>query len=86
MILYMNTENIGYIATVISVISFLPVVYNVYKTGKTNNFPLKALILAIIANSIWLVYGIYKNAKANIVSGCLYFLMYSYIFYKKYKE
>lgn len=82
----MNSEDIGYIATIISVISFLPIVYTVYKTGKTNNFPLKALILALMANSIWLIYGFYKNAKANIVSGGLYFLMYSYILYKKYKE
>ena len=82
----MNSEYIGYLATFISVISFLPVVYTVYKSGKTNNFPFKALILAVSANVIWLIYGIYKNARANIISGSLYFLMYSYIFYKKYKE
>ena len=82
----MNSEYIGHLATLISVISFLPILYTVYKTGKTNNFPLKALILGIIANITWLIYGIFKNTKANIISAGLYFLMYSYIFYKKYKE
>ena len=82
----MNTENIGYMATIISVISFLPIVYTVYKTGKTNNFPYRALFLALMANLLWLTYGIYKNGNANIISGGLYFIMYSYILYKKYKE
>ena len=82
----MKTEYIGYIATIISVISFIPIVYTVYKSGKTNNFPFKALFFALIANLLWLTYGFYKNAKANIISGSIYFLMYSYIFYKKYKE
>ncbi len=82
----MNTEYIGYIALTISVTSFLPIIYTVYKTGRTNNFPIEGLILAIIGNIIWFTYGIYKNAHANIISGSIYFFMYSYIIYKKYKE
>jgi uncharacterized protein with PQ loop repeat len=82
----MSSEYIGYIALTISVSSFLPVIYTVYKTGKTNNFPIQGLILAIIGNLVWFTYGIYRDARANIISGSIYFLMYSYIIYKKYKE
>lgn len=82
----MNIELIGYLALTISVISFLPSIYNIFKTGKSNNFPIQGLILAIIGNIFWFIYGIYTNRKANIIAGFVYFLMYSYIIFKKYKE
>jgi len=30
----------GFLATIVGIISFLPVLYVVYKTKKTNNFPI----------------------------------------------
>lgn len=82
----MNIEYIGYLATTFSIIGFIPIIYNIYKTGKTNNFPIKALIIAIISNLLWLIYGINKNAKANILSSIIFVLIHSYIIFKKYKE
>ena len=55
----MNIEYIAYIGLIISVSSFLPIIYTGYKGGKSNNFPINGLILDIIGNIIWFIYGIY---------------------------
>ena len=76
----------GLLATIIGIISYLPVVYTVYKTKKTTNFPYKALFLAIISNSLWIYYGL-SNPKGMdkqiILMGVLYFLIYVFILYTK---
>ena len=77
------TASIGILATIIGIISFIPVAYLVYKTKKTNNFPYSTLILALIANLLWFIYGIYEPASANILAGSLYFIIYLFIFYIK---
>ena len=75
------SEIYGFIAMSVSVISFLPVIYTIYKTKKTNNFPFHGVFLALFAQTLWVTYGIYKNALATIISGILYFSMYSFILY-----
>jgi len=77
----------GFLATIIGVISFLPIIYIVYKTKKTHNFPYNALVMALLGNLLWIFYAFYKDDK-NIDSqvlfmGAIYFLLYGYIFYIK---
>ena len=74
---------IGILATIIGIISFIPVILIIYKTKKTNNFPYYSIFLQIISNILWLIYGIYKKAYANMISGILYFLIYFFILYIK---
>lgn len=80
------SEIYGFVAMSVSVLSFLPVIYTIYKTKKTNNFPYHGVFLALIAQTLWMTYGIYKNALATIISGVLYFSMYSFILYTKIKH
>ena len=40
----------GLLATIIGVISFIPVLFTVHKTKKASNFPYRALILALTSN------------------------------------
>jgi len=77
------TASIGILATIIGIISFIPVVYVVYKTKKTNNFPYSTLLLALLSNLLWVIYGIYAPASANILAGSLYFIIYTFILYIK---
>ena len=74
---------IGMLATIIGILSFIPVISVIYKSKKTNNFPYYSIFLAIISNILWFIYGIYKQTYANILSGTLYFLIYSFILYIK---
>lgn len=76
----------GFLATIVGIISFLPVLYVVYRTKKTNNFPYKALILALVSNSLWIFYAFKKGPKVDpqvAFMGILYFLIYSFILYIK---
>jgi uncharacterized protein with PQ loop repeat len=76
----------GLLATIVGIISYLPVVYTVYKTKKTTDFPYKALILAIVSNTLWMYYG-FANPKGMdkqiMLMGVLYFLIYVFILYTK---
>jgi len=76
----------GFLATIVGIISFLPVLYIVFKTKKTNNFPYKALILALISNFLWIFYAFKKGPVVDnqvAFMGILYFLIYSFILYIK---
>ena len=79
----------GLAATIVGIISFLPVIYVVYKTKTTKNFPIKTLLLALISNLLWIYYGAAKNKvmdKQLILMGTLYFFIYSFILYTKVKH
>ncbi len=74
---------IGYVGTIFSIFSFLPVVLNIYKTKKTNNFPYKTIILANIGNGLILLNGILSRNSVLIFMGAIFVLIYSYILYIK---
>uniref|UniRef100_A0A6C0AZ28 MtN3 and saliva related transmembrane protein n=1 Tax=viral metagenome TaxID=1070528 RepID=A0A6C0AZ28_9ZZZZ len=74
---------IGMLATMIGILSFMPVISVIYKSKRTNNFPYYTIFLAIISNILWFIYGIYKETYANILSGTLYFIIYCFILYIK---
>ena len=76
-------EIIGEIAMFSGIISFLPVLYTIYKTKKTNNFPYKSLILLLFSNILWIVYGSFVSANATIVSGTFFTIIYLFILYIK---
>lgn len=77
-------EIIGYFATIFGIFSFLPVVINIYKTKKTNNFPYKTLILALISNGLFLLSGILKKDFVLIFMGIVFLSIYSFIFFTKF--
>jgi uncharacterized protein with PQ loop repeat len=76
----------GFLATIIGIISFLPVLYIVYKTKKTINFPYRTLILALLSNLLWIYYSVAKYPKIDFqiaFMGSLYFFIYLFILHTK---
>lgn len=76
----------GFLATIIGIISFLPVIYIVYKTKKTINFPYRTLILALLSNILWIYYSVAKYPKIDFqiaFMGTLYFFIYLFILQTK---
>lgn len=76
----------GFLATIIGIISFVPVLYVVYKTKKTVNFPYRTLILALISNLLWIYYSVAKYPKIDFqvaFMGVLYFFIYLFILQTK---
>jgi uncharacterized protein with PQ loop repeat len=79
-----SMETLGIIATLVGIISFIPVALFVHKTKKTHNFPYNTLYLAILSNILWIIYGIFAHdSQAPLLSGSLYFLVYAFILYTK---
>ena len=76
-------EIIAYTGTIFTVLSFLPVVLNIYKTKKTNNFPYKTIILAYFGNGLILLNGILSRNNVLMFMGTIFVLIYSYILYIK---
>jgi uncharacterized protein with PQ loop repeat len=76
----------GLIATIVGVISFIPILFTVYETKKTSNFPYRALILALTSNILWLYYAMAKDKLVDYqlaIMAILYFFIYSFILYTK---
>lgn len=69
----------GKLAIVTGIISFIPIMYQIWKTKNTSNFTHKNLLLALFSNIMWIVYGVTANTSANLWSGILYLAIYSYI-------
>lgn len=70
----------GIIATLVGIISIIPIAIKVWKTKKTEAFPHFALILAVISNSLWVAFGLYTGVKASLLSGSLYLAFYLFIY------
>lgn len=81
-----HSKIIGFLATIIGIISFLPVIYVVYKTKKTLNFPYRTLILALLSNLLWIYYSVVKYPEIDFqiaFMGTLYFFIYLFILQTK---
>ena len=77
---------IGLLATIIGVIRFFPILYKVWKTGHTKNFPYLSLFLAILSNLLWIWYGTFEKTWANIIAGSIFLMFYTYILFIKIKN
>tara|TARA_Y100000389_G_scaffold165098_1_gene169141 strand:+ start:2535 stop:2795 length:261 start_codon:yes stop_codon:yes gene_type:complete len=79
----MNIFVLGFIATILGVLSFLNIVYNIELSGNTHNFSYKALILSLLSNLLWLIYGFKKRDKSITIMGIINMILNLYIIYKK---
>lgn len=70
---------IGKIAIFTGIVSFIPIMYEMWKTKNTANFTWVNLFLALFSNLMWLHYGLIADTPANLWSGVLYFGIYLYI-------
>lgn len=74
---------LGLIATLLGVLSFSHIVYNISITGNTTNYNYKSLILSLSSNILWLIYGLKKKDKSITTMGIIYISLNLYIIYKK---
>ena len=66
----MDIQNIvGYIATIVSTITFLPQVMKTWKTKSTKDFSVAMILLGVLGSFLWLVYGIFLKAFPIIITG-----------------
>lgn len=81
----MNTINYGFLASIIGIISFLPIVYNIVQTQNTDNFVWSALILALIASFLRILEGNQIGSTLLILSGTTFMILNLIIVFVKIK-
>ena len=74
---------IGYIAMGLSLIGFIPIIYNVYKTRKTNNFTYGTIFLSFFISGLWFFYGWHEESIVTIIRSAIFVIVYSFILYVK---
>lgn len=80
-----NIDTIGMLASIIGLLRFIPIVIEIYKTKKTNNFPYLMLFFALTSTTLWLIYAFVNNSIALIISAGLALTVYLYIMFMKFK-
>lgn len=80
-----NIDNIGILASIIGLLRFIPLVIEIYKTKKTNNFPYLMLLLAISSTFLWLIYGFINYSIALLISASIALSVYLFILFMKLK-
>ena len=76
---------IGFLATVITTIAFLPQVIKTWRSKSTKDVSLQMLILFCTGVFLWLVYGFYIKALPIIVANALILMLNLIILFLKLK-
>ena len=74
---------VGYGASVIGLLSFIPLLTVVYTTGITKNFPYSALYLTLLGWLLMAIYGILVKNIPTTTLGAVYFFIFASILYVK---
>ena len=82
----MDIQNIvGYIATAVSTITFLPQVMKTWKTKSTKDFSVAMILLGVLGSFLWLVYGIFLKAFPIIITNAIVMSCFIIVFSFKLK-
>lgn len=78
-------ELLGYLAAILTTISFFPQVVKIYKTKETKSISLSMYIVLIIGILLWLIYGIYLKSMPMILANAVTLVLLIYILIMKIK-
>ena len=59
-----NTEYLGFVASSLATLAFLPQVVKTWRTGSANDFSLITLLMIEAGTSMWIYYGVLRSAPA----------------------
>ena len=68
-------EIVGYIAGVLSILTYVPQIIKLYKIKKTEGLSILTVVMICISVLLWLCYGIVLNNVPMIVTNALICLM-----------
>ena len=78
-------ELLGYLAAILTTISFFPQVVKIYKTKETKSISLSMYIVLIIGILLWLIYGVYLKSMPMILANAVTLVLLIYILIMKIK-
>ena len=76
----------GYIATILSITAFIPLVYDVHINNNTKGLVIHTLIIYFMAQILWFLHGYSLNDKPVLFSTSVNLMLYSYLLYKYYTK
>lgn len=82
-ILGIKRKYIGIVATTLGFLGFLPILYNIHITRKTNNFTFASITISFIVTLLWLYYSWYENSTILVSRSLIYIGVYGYILFMK---
>ena len=77
------TDLVGYVATVLSTIAFVPQVWQVIRTKQTRDISLRMYILFTTGVALWLVYGISRGAWPLVIDEAVTLVLASIVIVMK---
>ena len=77
---------IGLVAAVCTTISFMPQIYQVYRTKQTRDLSLPTFILLTIGIFLWLVYGVLLKSLPIVLANTLTLVMCIYVVIMKIRQ
>ena len=81
-----SIDILGYVAAVGTTSAFIPQVYKVYKTKKTEDLSLGTFLLFCIGIVLWTIYGIFIQSLPVILANSITFALAFYILLMKIKH
>lgn len=79
------TDGIGLVAAILTTTSFIPQVYKVYKTHKTEDLSLGMFLLFSLGVLLWFIYGLLLYSVPIILANLVTLLLTLYILVMKIK-
>lgn len=79
----MNPEYIGFLAAILTTISFIPQVIRIYKTNDSKAISLKMYLLFAAGVFCWLIYGLMILEYPIIIANFITFILVLLILVKK---
>ncbi len=77
------TEVIGHIGSALSSITFMPQVYQAWKTKRVGDLSLAMMCIVFLSTIIWLIYGFQRGLLPVIIcNGIICFLSLVLIYFK----
>ena len=78
-------EIIGFIAAILTTVSFVPQVYKIWKTKSAESVSLSMFLLFFIGVALWFVYGLLLGSISMIVANTITGILALMIVYFKFK-
>ena len=71
-------NNLAMLASVITLLGYLPQVWKVAESSDVSSFSTVTLIANCVASIMWVIFGFVNDIPANLLSGVVFFFMNLY--------
>lgn len=81
----MNTNTIGFVAAILTTVSFLPQVLKVWQTRSARDVSLGMYLLLSLGVALWLIYGVFIHSWPIFLSNLITLILASIVLAMKVK-